>query len=82
MRTLSTKAILVIDMPSCCHTCRLEHYGLCMGTLERKAIVNDSTMPNYCNLKPLPEKKEVNLELDYEAYYQIGWNECIEEIEK
>ena len=76
------KAILVIDMPSCCHTCRLEHYGLCMGTLERKTIVNDSTMPNYCPLKPIPKMKSVSPDEVFVKGYKCGWNAClVEELE-
>lgn len=84
------KAILVIDMPSCCHTCRLEHYGLCMGTLDRKAIVNDSTMSNYCPLKPMPERQKVKAGAGgYTRGFTAGFNKfryliggADEEIEK
>ena len=31
---------------------------------------------------PMPEKVVVDMSESHEAYYQIGWNACIEELEK
>ena len=65
------KAILVIDMPKCCAECPLmlwdaesEYYGACCPTLKEVNCVADSyienenkgTIPNWCPLKPIPDK--------------------------
>lgn len=34
-----------------------------------------------CELKPIPDKRDVDEE-SHEAYYSMGWNDCIEEILK
>lgn len=60
--------------PSCAK-CRFRNGEICVITGEKRLY-------QICPIRTLPEKKEVNLELDYEAYYQIGWNECLEELEK
>ena len=65
------KAILLIDAPE-----------ELIGT-----IGTDIQMVNIrykCNwkLKPIPEKKQHEEEIDYEYGYIDGWNACIEEIEK
>ena len=60
-----SKAILVIDMPSCCEECfALDFHGdypMCMVTDEQRGY-NFNTrarrMP-HCPLKPMPEKTEV-----------------------
>ena len=59
----TTKAILVIDMPKDCGHCQLSDFVdgdncLCIGT-DRKNNATDK--PNWCPLKPLPEKKVVTV---------------------
>lgn len=76
------KAVLIIDMPVNCSQCPCYEDYDCN-------VLNECIFDEYgnprdieCPLKPMPEKIEVNYELDYEAYYQMGWNDCLEEIEK
>ena len=66
------KAILVIDMPEACA-------DGCPVMCRTRGI---NHRPTWCPLKPLPEKVVVDMSESHEAYYQIGWNECIEELEK
>ena len=48
------QALLIIDMPSSCHTCRLEHLHMCMGTDIRHVIQNSNKRLAWCPLhKPL-----------------------------
>lgn len=85
------KAVLVIDMPSCCAECPLmlwdaesEYYGACCPTLKEVNCVADSykenenkgTKPNWCPLKPIPEQ----MSWGHTADYIEGYNACLEEI--
>ena len=73
------KAILVIDMPKGCCECNCA-IDLCHGTIPSQEWYNKR--PSWCPLKPMPRKKQISLREDYDAYYKMGWNDCIEEIEK
>ena len=44
-----------------------------------QAYYDNYTKPDWCPLKPLPEKEDVNLFND-RAGYSLGWNACIDEI--
>lgn len=64
------KAILVIDKPESCDDCPLMHsyfdngYGWvkeCIGSGENDCIVFNKKIEDYCPLKPLPRKKEVEV---------------------
>ena len=73
---MSTKAILVVDMPKGCKDCQF-NIG---GSLCTARSIEDGE--NGCPLKPIPKKKRINLGDDYDAYYKMGWNDCLEEIEE
>lgn len=82
-----SKAILVIDMPKNCYYCDF-HY-LSDGTvpscqLKFKVIDNATVKPEWCPLKPLPEKYEIDKnkcsDPFYEFEFESGWNQCIDEI--
>lgn len=66
------KAILVIEMPS---DMRIEETKALYMTLFNGMIAREYTLD--CPLRPLPEKHENKDKHEYE----IGWNDCIEEIE-
>lgn len=78
-----SKSVLVIDTPENCRSCYLRGFTLnlqyCRGKL--KDIKDTSIKPDWCPLKPLPEKKE-------EEYWRSklslawirGWNTCISKI--
>lgn len=80
------KAILVLDeMPAGCLRCHLaiDH---CHGTIPPEKYYDKR--PSWCPLKEMPKKMD---EEDYRQkvngngdYYEqvIGWNACIEELEK
>ena len=97
-----SKAILVMDMPECCRKCDLRvigAYNFCTGTGGRKidqmTIINEDIKPDWCPLRPMPEKKEeLNLNSILEvtkdkdevwqgifmSYMIDGYNACIDEI--
>ena len=80
-----TKAVLVIDMPQSCEDCPCYHegYGHCNNVKFRFIQDSDKVAP-WCPLKPMPEKKDIDdpsLTFDTVDKY-IGFNECIEELEK
>ena len=82
------KAVLVFEMPNSCAKCRLKR-GLFCGEngnslydyIHYDDSINDK--PSWCPLKPLPkEKTNFTYMGDYEIHEAIGWNACLEEIEK
>ena len=84
------KAILVIDMPKNCNECKIrfddEYSNWCpYDNPEPNGVwkyVEKGTKPDWCPLKPLPEK-EVNFGSPYFLYdeygdgYTDGWNGCL-----
>lgn len=91
----TTKAILVIEMPNDCNECPLNSNGYC-DVLQEYALLNEwvEDAPYYdlkgkgdCPLKPMPNKKPVSYHDDLygeveKNFRNIGWNDCLKEIEK
>ena len=78
------KAILVVDMPKSCEECPLmamdfKGYTVCVGNGER--FVNINPFLN-CPLKPMPERKPKDNSNEVNLGFELGWNACLEEIEK
>lgn len=80
------KAILVIDMPKYCFECPVcEVWEVipsceeCCCAMEQKDITNRYNKPDWCPLKPLPEKMKGNDSIYYQwGDYEDGWNHCID----
>lgn len=84
-----SKSVLVIDTPKYCALCVLRsgvHHPFCR--VNNRDITDLSIRPDWCPLKPLPEKMKAtglyNCEYfkagDRPPSYKIGWNNCIDEI--
>ena len=80
------KAILVLkEMPKECDECPFYDgaWGVyCMATNEP---VKAEEKPSWCPLKEMPQKKEPIEEWwmkDKDISYRVGWNACLEELEK
>lgn len=81
-----SKSVLVVDTPENCRSCYLRGFTLnlqyCRGKL--KDIKDTSVKPDWCPLKPLPEKKLHTAPVsNYELQKNLladGWNNCIDEI--
>lgn len=86
------KAILVIDMPSCCADCRFKDSSTFMNEITFYChasgdvlICNiDEEIDSICPLKPMPQPREMT-EIDsiYNPWIDenaIGFNECLAEI--
>lgn len=78
------KAILILDMPSCCTDCNLERPGI-EGTrfcvCEEKPITCDiDNKPDWCPLRPLPEKRDTPALNTVYDWHDNGWNACIKAI--
>lgn len=84
-----SKSVLVIDTPENCISCSISRD--CSNILETctfcpitgKCVLDKEaeTIPDWCPLKPLPEKDD--FDDPYEEYYtgyRDGWNRCLEEI--
>lgn len=78
-----SKSILAIDTPENCCSCDLE-YGHYCGK-EKRYIDEEEfeTIPDWCPLRDLPEKKDMEpgKTIIRAAQYE-GWNMCIDEILK
>ena len=90
---MEEKSVLVIDTPKNCSKCTLHaFYQECSSCtpevwcpagndIEDKYLIGEKR-PDWCPLKPLPEK-ELVLEYEYDPYlrgYDRGWNSAIERI--
>lgn len=92
-----SKLVLVIDYtPENCYDCPigqdcsniLETSLFCLGAGKCVIDKEAATIPNWCPLKPLPEKMKVTGLYNGEYFkaggklpsYKIGWNDCIDEI--
>lgn len=84
-----SKSVLVINTPKYCALCVLRsgvHHPFCR--VNNRDITDLSIRPDWCPLKPLPEKMKAtglyNCEYfkagDRPPSYKIGWNACIDEI--
>lgn len=89
------KAILVIDeMPKTCGDCTFSRgdeddfestWVRCYAYNPTTVMHESADMfkkPSWCPLKPLPQKMEEDTIESMMDDYSIGWNDCIEEIEK
>lgn len=79
-----SKSVLVIDTPKTCYSCFLHepvrNWLYCAVKLKR--IEAPSGKPDWCPLKPLPEKnKAPKVASGYELGYEDGWNKCLTEIQ-
>ena len=75
------KAILLIDMPSCCVECPCYE-----NTLESCSVTDDCAVGygeikrlDNCPLKPMPKQLMPGISEEYVDYCQ-GFNDCINEI--
>lgn len=84
-----SKSVLVIDTPKYCALCVLRSgvlHPFCR--VNNRDITDLSIRPDWCPLKPLPEKMKVTGFYNDEYFkvggkppsYKIGWNKCIDEI--
>lgn len=78
-----SKSVLVINTPKYCALCVLRSgvlHPFCR--VNNRDITDLSIRPNWCPLKPLPEKDDfVNVPHDeYYTGYHDGWDNCIDEI--
>ena len=85
------KALLVIDMPSSCIDCPFTLAHICDGA--KQTISDIKGRHESCPLKPMLKKKDsafkrtgydyvVSVNDDVDEGYLLGWNACLEEIEK
>lgn len=80
-----SKSVLVINTPKYCALCVLRsgvHHPFCR--VNNRDITDLSIRPDWCPLKPLPERKEyivpINNVESQKDIIAVGWNACINEI--
>lgn len=77
-----SKSVLLIETPESCRSCYLCGFTLnlhyCRG--KKKDIKDTSVKPDWCPLKPLPEKMTGVAQTDHWNSIKAGWNACIDEI--
>ena len=77
-----SKSVLVLDTPKNCNSCVLccgRLYPFCKMNVFRD-IEDSDTVPDWCPLKPLPEKITRVAVTDHWNSIKAGWNTCIDEI--
>ena len=77
-----SKSVLVIDTPRKCIGCQFfgsTYYLHCI--LASGNIEDIESKPDWCPLKPLPEKNTAENDMtDYQCGMVDGWNACLKEI--
>ena len=76
-----SKSVLVIDTPKYCALCVLRSgvlHPFCR--VNNRDITDLSIRPDWCPLKPLPEKMTGVAQTDQWNSIKAGWNGCIDEI--
>lgn len=75
-----SKSVLVIDTPENCGKCKFISEFWCRAMNGRR-VPNNDVIPNWCPLKPLPEKNTTENDMtDYQCGMVDGRNQCIDEI--
>ena len=78
-----SKSVLVIDTPENCGKCKFISVFWCRA-MHCRRVPNNDVIPNWCPLKPLPEKKEYIVPIDnvesQKDIIAVGWNACLREI--
>lgn len=76
-----SKSVLVIDTPKKCDSCMYVGTFHSFCRINCRDIKDTSTKPEWCPLKPLPEKSTTENDMtDYQCGMVDGWNQCIDEI--
>lgn len=77
-----SKSVLVMDTPKYCALCALRSgvlHPFCR--VNNRDITDLSIRPDWCPLKPLPEKSTTENDMtDYQCGMVNGRNQCIDEI--
>ena len=58
-----SKSVLVIETPENCGKCKFISEFWCRA-MDGRRVPNNDVIPNWCPLKPLPEKKEYIIPID------------------
>lgn len=74
-----SKSVLVIDTPENCGKCKFIS-GFWCRAMNGRRVPNNDVIPNWCPLKPLPEKMTGVAQTDHWNSIKAGWNACIDEI--
>ena len=74
-----SKSVLVIDTPENCGKCKFISEFWCRA-MDGRRVPNNDVIPNWCPLKPLPEKMTGVAITDHWNSIKAGWNQCIDEI--
>lgn len=75
-----SKSVLVMETPENCKSCI--HVGTFryFCRINCRDITNPNVKPDWCPLRPLPEKFKWKKEMTYWSGTRDGWNICIDEI--
>lgn len=74
-----SKSVLVINTPENCGKCKFISEFWCRA-MDGRRVPNNDVIPNWCPLKPLPEKMTGVAQTDHWNSIKAGWNQCIDEI--
>lgn len=80
---MSEKSVLVINTPSDCKECDCHLWLVCVPKDEDLEPDENGrySIPDWCPLRPLPQKKETNGHEPFEIFmHREGWNQCLDAI--
>ena len=69
-----SKSVLVIDTPENCGKCKFISEFWCRAMNGRR-VPNNDVIPNWCPLKPLPEKMTGVAQTDHWNSIKASWNQ-------
>ena len=86
-----SKSILVVDTPKSCMNCQFRAHNVLKHWCEQdktQRLITENVLylnkPEWCPLKPIPEKYDVLAAIEnnpnYDPSYDIGRNDCIDKI--
>ena len=73
------KSVLVIDTPENCGKCKFIS-GFWCRAMNGRRVPNNDVIPDWCPLKPLPEKMTEIAITNRLNGIKTGWNNCIDAI--
>ena len=82
----TNKSILVIDTPTCCEECKLNHsfksdeIKWCGYTHFGRSIFEKNKRPDWCPLSPLPEKKDLKQYVEKEKQNIENGDCCLDNV--
>jgi hypothetical protein len=76
------KSVLVINAPDNCYECNCSNEGCYLCQINRVQLEDDfqERRPDWCPLRPMPQKRINKDCLVVHEIWNEGWNACVDEM--